>query len=188
MSSLLRRLLPSRKGDTEETATAIKTQQHKPSNVESPVGLRTVSECIPESQHQQAALEPALPSSSQPRPPSPARKFPSSGFHNFSKFRRIEEENYSWYSTKNFYPVHIGELIRERYQVITKLGYGTSSTSWLCRDLRSVKSPERKISKPTKLILRHCAGPIDMLLSRCTQPTKARLSEKLLRSSISKRL
>lgn len=136
MSSFLRGLLPSRKGDTEETATAIKTQQHKPSNVESPVGLRTVSECIPESQHQQAALEPALPSSSQPRPPSPAREFPSSGFHKFSKIRRIEEENYSWYSPKNFYPVHIGGLIRERYQVITKLGYGTSSTSWLCRDLR----------------------------------------------------
>lgn len=75
-------------------------------------------------------------SSLQSRPPSPAKEFPSSGFHNFAKSRRIDEENYSWYSSKEFYPVRIGDLIRGRYQVITKLGYGTSSTSWLCRDLR----------------------------------------------------
>lgn len=70
------------------------------------------------------------------RPPSPARVFPSSGFYQFSRSRRVDEENYSWYSHKEFYPIRIGDLIRDRYQVITKLGYGTSSTSWLCRDLR----------------------------------------------------
>ncbi|KAG6354358.1 hypothetical protein INS49_004375 [Diaporthe citri] len=77
-----------------------------------------------------------MPSSSTSRPPSPARVFPSSGFHKFAKSRRVDEESYSWYSPKEFFPVRIGELIRDRYQVITKLGYGTSSTSWLCRDLR----------------------------------------------------
>lgn len=77
-----------------------------------------------------------MPSSSQSRLPSPARVFPSSGFHNFAKSRKIDEENYSWFSHKEFYPVRIGALIRDRYQVVTKLGYGTSSTSWLCRDLR----------------------------------------------------
>lgn len=71
----------------------------------------------------------------QSRPPSPASVFPTSGFHEFSKSHKIDEENYSWYSPKDFYPIRIGEVIQDRYQVITKLGYGTASTSWLCRDL-----------------------------------------------------
>lgn len=32
--------------------------------------------------------------------------------------------------------MRIGEVIKDRYQVVAKLGYGTSSTVWLCRDLR----------------------------------------------------
>ena len=34
----------------------------------------------------------------------------------------------------NYYPVKIGQVIQNRYRVIEKLGYGTSSTVWLCRD------------------------------------------------------
>jgi len=37
-----------------------------------------------------------------------------------------------------FYPVHIGEVFESRYQVLGKLGYGSRSTAWLCRDLRWV--------------------------------------------------
>ncbi|KAL2276343.1 hypothetical protein FJTKL_00945 [Diaporthe vaccinii] len=86
--------------------------------------------------HPEAAREPSSSSSSQSRPPSPARVFPSSGSYQIAKSRLVDEENYSWYSPIEFFPIRIGELIRDRYQVITKLGYGTSSTSWLCRDLR----------------------------------------------------
>lgn len=49
---------------------------------------------------------------------------------------RREEETNSWYSVKNFYPATIGEIFQNTYQVIAKLGYGTASTSWLCRGLR----------------------------------------------------
>lgn len=35
-----------------------------------------------------------------------------------------------------FYPVHLGEVIKARYRVIGKLGYGANSTVWLCRDLQ----------------------------------------------------
>ncbi|KAM4054498.1 kinase [Hirsutella rhossiliensis] len=35
--------------------------------------------------------------------------------------------------------VRIGEVIRDRYQVVAKLGYGMTSTVWLSRDLRERK-------------------------------------------------
>lgn len=73
---------------------------------------------------------------SQSRAPSPVREFPSSGFPVIGKSDKLEEENHAWYSTKNWYPVQIGEVFQDRYQVITKIGYGTASTSWLGRDLR----------------------------------------------------
>ncbi|THX66867.1 protein kinase [Aureobasidium pullulans] len=37
--------------------------------------------------------------------------------------------------TKRRTPVHLGEKFVPRYQVLAKLGFGTSSTVWLCRDL-----------------------------------------------------
>ncbi|PLB47751.1 kinase-like protein [Aspergillus steynii IBT 23096] len=35
----------------------------------------------------------------------------------------------------SYYPTRIGEVIKERYQVIGKLGFGFTSTVWLARDL-----------------------------------------------------
>jgi len=47
----------------------------------------------------------------------------------------IEEETTPCYDPKRFYPTRLGEVLNDRYQVATKLGYGTSSTLWLARDL-----------------------------------------------------
>lgn len=54
----------------------------------------------------------------------------------------IEEETLPHYDPDEFYPVHIGEVFENRYRVAGKLGYGTYSTSWLCRDIQYV-SPLR---------------------------------------------
>ncbi|EXJ86262.1 hypothetical protein A1O1_06632 [Capronia coronata CBS 617.96] len=35
-----------------------------------------------------------------------------------------------------FYPVRLGDVFQSGYQVVAKLGFGTASTVWLCRDLR----------------------------------------------------
>lgn len=48
----------------------------------------------------------------------------------------IEEETLPDYVASRYYPTRIGELIKERYQVVGKLGFGASSTVWLARDLR----------------------------------------------------
>ena len=67
---------------------------------------------------------------------SPPRKFPASGFKVISDIGKLEEENWDWYKPGLFYPVLIGEIFQSRYQVVGKLGYGSRSTAWLCRDLR----------------------------------------------------
>ncbi len=48
----------------------------------------------------------------------------------------IEEEKLKFYEPEQYYPVHIGEVVKSRYEVVGKLGYGAYSTVWLCRDLR----------------------------------------------------
>ncbi|KAJ1706752.1 srpk [Aspergillus flavus] len=47
----------------------------------------------------------------------------------------VEEETLPHYIAERYYPVRIGEIFQSRYQVLTKLGYGSASTIWLCRDL-----------------------------------------------------
>ncbi|KAE8148265.1 kinase-like protein [Aspergillus avenaceus] len=66
---------------------------------------------------------------------SQPRRFPSSGFHLLDSSTTIEEETLPDYLEERYYPVHIGEVFQSQYQVVTKLGFGSSSTVWLCRDL-----------------------------------------------------
>ncbi|KAL1890009.1 hypothetical protein Cpir12675_005575 [Ceratocystis pirilliformis] len=48
----------------------------------------------------------------------------------------MEEETLPLYENEQYYPVKIGQVFVDRYEVVGKLGYGAHSTSWLCRDLR----------------------------------------------------
>lgn len=51
-----------------------------------------------------------------------------------------EEETLPEYDPSLFYPVHIDEVWKGRYHVRAKLGYGGSSTVWLCNDRRWLAS------------------------------------------------
>lgn len=64
------------------------------------------------------------------------RHFPASGFIELDPAVPIEEELLPDYIAEIYYPVRIGEVLNGRYQVVCKLGYGTTSTVWLARDLR----------------------------------------------------
>lgn len=48
----------------------------------------------------------------------------------------VEEETLAWFDPQKWYPVRIGDVINSRYQVLVKLGFGSVSTAWLCRDLQ----------------------------------------------------
>ncbi|KAL3475675.1 kinase-like domain-containing protein [Aspergillus californicus] len=48
---------------------------------------------------------------------------------------KIEEERMPAYDRGLFYPVKLKDVFMSRYQVLNKLGFGTNSTVWFCRDL-----------------------------------------------------
>ncbi|KAI7162009.1 hypothetical protein KC349_g2409 [Hortaea werneckii] len=48
--------------------------------------------------------------------------------------RKIEEETVPNYVSSRYYPVEIRDIFQDRYEVLGKLGYGTTSTTWFCRD------------------------------------------------------
>lgn len=53
----------------------------------------------------------------------------------------VEEERLPSYNRNHYYPMRMGEVLKDRYRVVAKLGYGASSTVWLCRDLRYSHPP-----------------------------------------------
>ncbi|KAI6896852.1 hypothetical protein D0869_09670 [Hortaea werneckii] len=48
--------------------------------------------------------------------------------------RKIEEETVPNYDSSRYYPVEIRDIFQDRYEVLGKLGYGATSTTWFCRD------------------------------------------------------
>ncbi|EPE09774.1 cmgc protein kinase [Ophiostoma piceae UAMH 11346] len=67
--------------------------------------------------------------------PVPPLLFPTTGFELIDPSDKVEEEALSTFHPGDYYPMHLGDIVRERYQVVAKLGYGTTSTVWLARDL-----------------------------------------------------
>lgn len=61
--------------------------------------------------------------------------FPNQGIASIPANEKVEEETIPGYIATRYYPVRIGEIIQDRYQVVGKLGFGLSSTVWLARDL-----------------------------------------------------
>lgn len=47
----------------------------------------------------------------------------------------IEEELNVEYNSKKFYPVNTGDIYKEKYEILFKLGYGRSSTVWLAENV-----------------------------------------------------
>lgn len=64
------------------------------------------------------------------------RSLPTSGFNIITADQPVEEEELPDYRADRFYPVRLGEVFQDRYQTIAKLGFGSSSTTWLARDLK----------------------------------------------------
>ncbi|KAF2717604.1 hypothetical protein K431DRAFT_323022 [Polychaeton citri CBS 116435] len=78
--------------------------------------------------------------------------FPTYGFPLLPTETKFEEERLTGYKADDFYPVRFGEVFRSKYQVVAKLGFGTASTVWLCRDLRLNQTQEVAISEHSKFI------------------------------------
>ncbi|KAL4972136.1 kinase-like domain-containing protein [Aspergillus desertorum] len=86
--------------------------------------------------------------------PEKPRKLATVGFPLLQKDQLIEEEELPDYKSDRFYPVELGEIFQGRYQMIAKLGFGTSSTTWLARDLRARQYVALKVYVHTSLVHR----------------------------------
>ncbi|KAK2802667.1 hypothetical protein FQN50_007275 [Emmonsiellopsis sp. PD_5] len=82
------------------------------------------------------------------------QEFPTSGFESIEPDRPVEEEELPDYKADRFYPVRLGEVFNDRYQTIAKLGFGSSSTTWLARDLRAREYVALKVYVHTSLVHR----------------------------------
>ncbi|KAL2793263.1 kinase-like domain-containing protein [Aspergillus keveii] len=51
--------------------------------------------------------------------------------------QRVEEKELPDYKADWFYSVELGQVFQGRYQILAKFSFGSSSTSWLARDLDS---------------------------------------------------
>jgi len=61
-----------------------------------------------------------------------------SGFEIINASCKVDEEHLRHYKLSRFYPVYLGDIFESRYQVLSKLGYGSCSTVWLSRDIMFV--------------------------------------------------
>jgi hypothetical protein len=62
--------------------------------------------------------------------------FSNTSFRQIPLEENLEEELLPGYVASRYYPVRLGQVLKDRYQIVGKLGFGTSSTVWLARDLR----------------------------------------------------
>ncbi|GAB1316567.1 Serine/threonine-protein kinase SRPK [Madurella fahalii] len=69
------------------------------------------------------------------RTPLVPLQFPSTRFQVIPSSQPLEEERLDEFRTSHYYPVQIGDVYTSKYQVLGKLGYGTTSTVWLARNL-----------------------------------------------------
>ncbi|KAJ5513879.1 hypothetical protein N7463_003431 [Penicillium fimorum] len=69
------------------------------------------------------------------RGPLPMLGFPQSGFEVIKPSKILEEERFAEFKKGHYYAVNIGDVLVSKYQVVGKLGFGTTSTVWLARDL-----------------------------------------------------
>jgi serine/threonine-protein kinase SRPK3 len=58
-----------------------------------------------------------------------------------------EDEGIADYKIGGYHPVHIGEVMVERYVILQKLGWGHFSTVWLARDLHHTTYVALKVQK-----------------------------------------
>lgn len=72
------------------------------------------------------------------RPPDLPLRFPAADFEVFSNSVIVDEEQFDDFKTGQYYPVNIADVYDRKYLVLGKLGFGSTSTVWLARNLMYV--------------------------------------------------
>ena len=74
-----------------------------------------------------------------------------------------EDEGLSDYKVNGYHPVHIGEVLLERYIIMQKLGYGHFSTAWLALDTKFGNYVAIKIQKAAQQYIDAAYDEVEIL-------------------------
>ncbi|KAJ3460099.1 hypothetical protein MRS44_010966 [Fusarium solani] len=117
------------------------------------------------------------------KPPEDPRSFPSRGFSLIDQSQKVEEEELPDYVADRFYPVRLGRVFHGRYKTIAKLGFGSSSTIWLARDLSDHRYVALKVYVHTSRFHRELPLYKDMSPKRATKENAGRKNIRQLLDS-----
>ena len=74
-----------------------------------------------------------------------------------------EDEGIDDYKRGGYHPVHVGEILMDRYVVIQKLGWGHFSTVWLSRDFKYDTYVAIKVQKSASHYLEAAYDEVELL-------------------------
>ncbi len=74
-----------------------------------------------------------------------------------------EDEGIPDYKIGGYHPIHVGEVLIERYLIIQKLGWGHFSTVWLTKDLKNDSYVAIKVQKSAQHYLEAAYDEVEIL-------------------------
>ena len=81
----------------------------------------------------------------------------------FADSDQSEDEGIPDYKIGGYHPVHVGEIMINRYVVVQKLGWGHFSTVWLARDLKFNTYVALKVQKSAQHYLEAAYDEVEIL-------------------------
>ena len=81
----------------------------------------------------------------------------------YTDSNKSEDEGISSYKINGYHPVHIGEVLLERYIIMQKLGYGHFSTAWLALDTKFGTYVAIKIQKSAQQYIDAAYDEVEIL-------------------------
>lgn len=67
------------------------------------------------------------------------------------------------YKIGGYHPIHVGEILLDRYVIIQKLGWGHFSTVWLTKDLKHNNYVAMKVQKSAQHYLEAAYDEVEIL-------------------------
>ena len=101
------------------------------------------------------------PGTSQKRDFTPLKEKLSQSF--FEDQDSSEDEGMPDYKIGGYHPVHVGEILMDRYVIIQKLGWGHFSTVWLTKDLLHGSYVAMKVQKSAQHYLEAAYDEVEIL-------------------------
>jgi hypothetical protein len=81
----------------------------------------------------------------------------------FNEQDSSEDEGMPDYKIGGYHPVHVGEILLDRYVIIQKLGWGHFSTVWLTKDLKFNSYVAIKVQKSAQHYLEAAYDEVEIL-------------------------